>query len=206
RPAIDRKWRGISRSDQQGSAPRRTTEGTPKTSVEISHALAAALALGSGGRKCFPCRGDKRPATPHGFRDAACDAGTLRDLWSRYPGTLIGVATGEAADIDALDLDRKHPEAVDWWATNRHRLPKTRAHRTPSGGLHVIFRHRPGTRCWTGRPVPGVDGRANGGYVIWWPAAGLPVLSDAPLAQWPAWLFDEIQPLRSLAQDRVTIP
>ena len=26
------------------------------------------------------------------------------------------------------------------------------------------------------------------GYVVWWPAAGLPVLSDEPPAAWPEWL------------------
>jgi hypothetical protein len=30
--------------------------------------------------------------------------------------------------------------------------------------------------------------RACGGYIIWWPAAGLPVLCNAPLARWPGWL------------------
>ena len=175
-------------------------------SVDIARALAGALELGSDRRKCFPCLDDKRPATPHGFKDASCDPDTLRNLWRRYPGPLVGVATGEASDIDALDLDRKHPQAVEWWAINRHRLPQTRVHRTPSGGLHLGFQHRQQIRCWTGRPVPGVDGRGDGGYIVWWPAAGLPVLCDAPPAPWPAWLFDELRPLRSLAHARVTIP
>ena len=45
-----------------------------------------------------------------------------------------------------------------------------------------------GMRCSAGRIAAGVDVRATGGYVIWWPAAGLPVLSDMPLAAWPGWL------------------
>jgi hypothetical protein len=34
--------------------------------------------------------------------------------------------------------------------------------------------------------------RANGGYIIWWPATGLPVLRPAPLADWPQWLLDSL--------------
>jgi hypothetical protein len=58
----------------------------------------------------------------------------------------------------------------------------------------MLFQHRPGMRCWSGRPVPGIDGRGDGGYVIWWPAAGLPVLCDAPPLPWPDWLATELAP------------
>jgi hypothetical protein len=176
------------------------------TAAEIARAHAAALSLGRCGRKCFPCTADKRPTTPHGFKDAVSGPEKIRELWRRYPGPLVGVATGEASDIDVLDLDCKHTEAAEWWRAHRHRLPQTRIHRTRSGGLHLVFRHRPGVRCWTGAPLPGIDGRADGGYAIWWPAIGLPVLSDAPLAPWPAWLFPERRPSRSLMDRRITVP
>lgn len=175
---------------------------------EIAAALGGALALGAAGCKCFPCLANKRPATPHGFKDAANDPDKLRDLWQRHPGPLVAVATGEASDIDVLDFDSKHPEAGEWWAANRHRLPRTRAHRTRSGGLHLVFQHSPGLRCWAGRPVPGVDGRGDGGFAIWWPAAGFPVRCDAPLACWPPWLLTDLQLLRSAkhSKTKVTIP
>jgi hypothetical protein len=44
------------------------------------------------------------------------------------------------------------------------------------------------TRCSAGKIAAGVDVRAAGGYVVWWPAAGLQVLSDMPVAAWPSWL------------------
>ena len=75
-----------------------------------------------------------------------------------------------------------------WWASHRDRLPVTRVHRTRSGGLHLVFQHAPDIRCSAGRIAPGIDVRGNGGYVIWWPATGLPVLSNAPFAPWPDWL------------------
>jgi hypothetical protein len=173
------------------------------SAAQIAAALDAALMLVGDGRRCFPCFADKRPATPHGFKDAPSDPDTLRNLWWRYPGLLVGLATGAASDIDVLDLDRKHPAALEWWSQNRHHLPSTRVHRTRSRGLHLVFQHRPGMRCWTGRPVLGIDGRTNGGFAIWWPAAGLPVLCEAPPAPWPTWLVDELKPPSTTSRARV---
>lgn len=169
------------------------------TAVEIGAALDSALALAAEGRRCFPCWPDKRPATPRGFHDAVSDPMALRTLWRQYPAPLVGVATGAVSRVDVLDLDRKHPEAAEWWSRNRDKLPETRAHRTRSGGLHLLFAHSVGLRCWAASPVIGVDGRANGGFAVWWPAAGLPVLCDAPPAPWPEWLIEELRPTRSAA-------
>jgi hypothetical protein len=105
------------------------------------------------------------------------------------------VPTGEASGLDVFDIDApRHPEAASWFAARRDALPRTRVHRTRSGGLHVLFRHRPGMRCWSGRPIPGIDGRADAGYAVWWPAAGFAVLCDAPVALWPEWLVAELAP------------
>jgi hypothetical protein len=105
------------------------------------------------------------------------------------------VPTGAASGVDALDIDApRHPEAAEWWARHHRRLPATRTHRTRSGGLHVLFEHAAGMRCWTGRPVSGSDGRADGGYIVWWPTEGEPVLREEPPAPWPDWLLDELTP------------
>jgi hypothetical protein len=49
-------------------------------------------------------------------------------------------------------------------------------------------------RCSTARIAPGIDVRAEGGAIIFWPACGLPVLSDAALAEWPEWLVPPAKP------------
>ena len=159
------------------------------------HAEARQIALNLA-RNCgwlvLPVRADKAPACPGGFKSASKDPDAIAELWRRWPAPLIGIATGEASGVAVLDLDAKHPEAVRWWRANEKRLPETRAFRTRSGGLHCYFRHSPGLRCSTGRPVPGLDVRADGGYAVCWYAAGLECLDHAAPAPWPAWLANEI--------------
>jgi hypothetical protein len=140
------------------------------------------------GYSVFPCRHNKRPACPHGFLDAVSDLVEVRTLWRRYPGPLIGVATGAASGISAVDVDIKSDSARAWWFENEHRFPATRTFRTRSGGLHAVFQHVPGVRNVQGDPVPGVDVRGQGGYVIWWFAAGHECLDHTAPAPWPAWL------------------
>jgi hypothetical protein len=158
----------------------------------VSEALNTAITLGSIGLQCFPCTLSKRPACRHGFKDATTNPAELRGLWARSPGNLVGVSTGEASGFDVLDIDPKHQEAFDWCKAHHKELPKTRAHKTRSGGVHVLFRHAPGLRCSASRIARGIDVRANGGYIIWWPATGLRALRAAPLADWPQWLLDRL--------------
>lgn len=41
-----------------------------------------------------------------------------------------------------------------------------------------------------------MDVRANGGYIIWWPATGLPVWRSDALARWPEWLVPSKRQIR----------
>jgi Bifunctional DNA primase/polymerase, N-terminal len=142
------------------------------------------------GLRCFPCYADKTPATPHGYKDASSVHETVQELWRRHPGPLIGVATGEMSGIDVLDIDPRHGGAK-WFAEHKSLLT-TRVHQTRSGGFHLFFQHESGLRCSAGRIAAGIDVRADGGYVIWWPAVGLPVTSEIPVARWPHWLLQQL--------------
>jgi Bifunctional DNA primase/polymerase, N-terminal len=134
----------------------------------------------------FPCNEIKRPTTKNGFKDAALPAHGLATLWLRSPGELIGVPCGEASGFAVLDVDVGKGGDV-WWSANKERLPQTRLHETRSGGLHVLFNHRAGLKCSVAKIAPGIDVRAAGGYIIWWPAAGFSVVDHA-LADWREWL------------------
>ena len=91
--------------------------------------------------------------------------------WDAWP--LVGVATGAASGFDVLDIDP--PDGLAWYDANFDALPTTRAHTTQRGGLHLLFRSAPGLRSSASRIAAGVDVRADGGYVIWWPREGLAV-------------------------------
>jgi hypothetical protein len=169
-----------------------------------SASLDQALALAAQRLPCFPCRADKCPATPHGFKDATCDHQVLRELWRRYSGPLVGVPAGEVSGLDVLDIDTRQGGSA-WFAKHRDRLPATRVHRTRSGGLHLLFRHQ-GMRCSAGRIAAGVDVRASGGYAIWWPAVGCPVLWEVPPAKWPEWLRPQLASPARPPTRRVLVP
>ena len=136
----------------------------------------------------FFCNAEKRPTCPHGYgdaalpRDGACDLGGAQ--WSRRASSGFRPASGSGFSV--LDID-KGKGGGDWWAANKARLPATRMHRTRSGGIHCPFRHRAGLLNSVCKIAPGVDVRASGGYVIWWPSHGFPVV-DHELAKWPEWL------------------
>jgi hypothetical protein len=161
--------------------------------LQANAARDLALALARKGIPVFPCREDKRPSGACDFRNATVDPSGIKRLWSACRGPLIGVPTGTASGIDVLDIDPRNG-GYDWLRENDHRLPRTRTHQTQSGGRHLLFRHADGMRCNVGRVASGVDVRGDGGYVVWWPAAGLPVIDDASPACWPDWLLPLVCP------------
>jgi hypothetical protein len=126
-------------------------------------------------------------------------------LWRRWPGPLIGTPTGAANGFDALDIDPRNGGDA-WYAAHRDTLPNTRIHETRSGGLHILFRHRPGVRNSAGKIASGVDVRGEGGFVIWWPAAGCGATRGSP-ADWPAWLHPAvIRPPEPPRSGTATVP
>lgn len=156
--------------------------------------LDIALDLADRGIPVFPClAGTKAPAIPRdegrGFLDASIDPVEIRRMFA-YPGAaLIGVPTGAASGLDVVDLDPRH--GSDAW-TDVSRLPDTRTHATRSGGRHLLFLATPGLRSSASRIAPGVDVRAEGGYVIYWPAHGC-ARNDTLPQPMPDWLVQAAQ-------------
>ena len=129
----------------------------------------------------FQCGSDKKPHTENGrFKDA------VQGVW--WPkAELVGVTTGWRNDFDVLDVDGDKGRA--WYERNYDAIPATRAHSTQRG-MHLLFRYAPGLHCSTSEIAPGIDVRTTGGYCIWWPREGYPI-EDAPLSEWPTWLYEE---------------
>jgi Bifunctional DNA primase/polymerase, N-terminal len=161
--------------------------------TSLSYAIALGLPV-------FPCRNtpenkatDKTPLTKHSFHDASGDPDLIREMFTRCPRALIGVPTGAVSGFDVLDVDPRNG-GREWYESNKSKLPATRIHRTRSGGIHLLFKHLTGLRNSTSKIAPGIDVRADGGYVIWWPETGLPVKDYPPegAPEWPLWLIPSV--------------
>jgi bifunctional DNA primase/polymerase-like protein len=155
-----------------------------------SSAWLEALKLTREGILVFPCGNDKRPLTPHGFKDASADANLVHDWWTQWPNALIGTPTG--VKFCVLDLDLQHVEAQSWYDNYRTRLPLTRTHVTRSGGRHLLFKASSQVGCSAGKLGPHIDTRGLGGYIIWWPAHGHEVLHAETLASVPDWILEAL--------------
>src|SRR5262249_35631286 len=150
----------------------------------------AAIELAEQGCPVFPCYpGDKRPLTPHGFKDANTDSARVAEWWTESPYALVGLPTGEQFVV--IDCDLQHVEAQVWYHNTK--LPLTRKHETRSGGRHLLFQPHPAVGCTTSKIHKHIDTRGAGGYVIWWPAVGLPVLHANVLAPVPECVLEALE-------------
>jgi len=183
-----------------GGPAEQASSHTPER-TQHSTRLDRALALVARKFPVFPCRNlpgnadDKKPYTAHGFKDASTDPAIIARWWRQWPDALIGVPTGERFVVLDLDL-AKHVEALKWYADHRNRLPRTRMHATRSGGWHLLFSPHPAIKNSASKIERGVDTRGVGGYCIWWPAEGLPVLHGGNVTDVPEWLVETLQPRR----------
>jgi hypothetical protein len=156
---------------------------------------AVQLAQEHGWHVCPYTLGNTPVAGSQGYLDATNDPAGIRDLWRRFPGPLIAIATGRKSGIAVLDID--HPEARTWWLENRTRLPRTLTFRSRGRGLHLYFQWKEGIGTKCGIPVPGVDALGTNGRVTYWHAWNpkrCPCLDDSPLAEWPDWLTEFFWP------------
>ena len=166
---------------------------TPQLVDDIPEHAATSHAQGLAGQglRVFPCKpSNKAPYTEHGFHDASRDEAQIRAWWAQFPDALIGIPTG--LKFVVLDLDLQHVEAQDWYG--RANLPPTRTHITRSGGRHLLFQPHPDVKNTASKIWPHVDTRGLGGYVIWWPAAGLPMMHAGVLEPVPAWIIKRLNP------------
>ncbi len=108
------------------------------------HETLADAAVGLG-LPVFPCDAERRPVTARGFKDATTNAAAIRRMFGKASATAIGIPTGKATGRVVIDVDVKDGKpGMEWFAENRARLPRTRRHRTQTGGIHLIFRPPPG--------------------------------------------------------------
>jgi hypothetical protein len=119
----------------------------------------------------FPCGPDKKPLTPHGFKDATADLDAVAAYWQAYPRALVGLPTGDTSGLFVVDLDtdRGTGEAIGEASLAAlglsHLIGTVPTVATPSGGRHLYFRAC-GLGSTTNKLGPKIDTRGNGGYII----------------------------------------
>src|SRR5262249_33708188 len=135
-----------------------------------------ALKLARKGIPVFPCinkpgeDADKRPLTPHGFKDASADGNLVHEWWTRWPDALVAIPPAVRCSPPARGPH--HAEARPGSANHRASLPLARARVARSRARHRPCTPNPKVGCTTNKLGPHIDTRGLGGYIIWWPAHG----------------------------------
>lgn len=161
----------------------------------------AAIAYAKRGWRVLPCKPrEKRPATAHGYKNATADRGELVRQWKQNPRANIGIATGQISGIIVLDVDPRNGgrESLAELERIHGPLPKTARVETGGDGEHYYFALSAGVCAKSFVLAPGLDVKADAGYVLAPPSLhpnGKPYtcrasLAAAPLAAAPAWLLE----------------
>jgi putative DNA primase/helicase len=115
-----------------------------------------------------------------------------------WPG--VGIVTGPVSGVLVLDVDSDEGEAF----LREHGHPPTPMARTPSGGLHLYFKHPDHEVRTRIRVAPGLDVKASGGFVVAPSSVGENGKSyewavsptDVELAEPPEWLLSILRSRR----------
>ena len=176
--------------------------------------LTAALSYARRNWPVFPLRpASKRPLSRRGFLDATLDPTLVSDWWRRRPDAGIGIATGGTAGLLVLDIDPAKGGADSLVGLGP--VPPTVECLTGGGGRHFYFQHpggevRSGVGLW-----PGIDLRADGGYVCAppsshpsggtysWQEGSAP--GDREVAPTPDWLLERLRNGKSPLPDPMRV-
>jgi len=139
----------------------------------------------------FPVKADKRPLTPHGFRDATRDPPTIKRWWTHWPHA--DIAGVPPPSIVIFDLDQKNGVRgiADFTRLDGRdpRAVETPTACTVNGGLHLLF--AAGGRAFRHGRIPGtgIDLIVHGKSAAVLPGArnGRRWLKWTSLAEAPSW-------------------
>jgi hypothetical protein len=149
----------------------------------------------------FPTNPDKTPATAHGFQDASTDEKVVTKLWAGRKNLGVALATGHG--IAVLDVDPRNggEDSFDKLMAARQ-LPPCPISLTGGGGRHYFLAVPPNTP--SKKPLPGIDWKATGGYVVLppsphpsgkayaWEESSRP--DEVPIPPCPEWLLLAMNP------------
>jgi P4 family phage/plasmid primase-like protien len=179
--------------------------------------------VGPDGKTCSCAKGAGCPSAgkhPKSQSWSAAEPMSSPDVyatWDVDKAPNLGVVTGEPSGIWVLDIDGQvGQDSLRRLIAANGDLPKTRLHKTGSGGYHFIFKltagHRPKTHHGVyGADYPNIDVRGVGGQIVLPPSkttGEYVVVRDVEPMEAPAWLLeltptvdDDRQPIELAADD-----
>ena len=149
---------------------------------------AAALGYAERGWRVFPLHGivngvctcgrtncgsaGKHPLVRRGLYEATTDVRVIKEWWRRWRSANIGLATGAESEIVVIDVDLPAAMAsLD--KLMELGVPRTLTGLTGGGGLHLVLSsdnvalgNSAGRLPGVDDDLPGIDLRANGGYIV----------------------------------------
>src|SRR5579862_1508260 len=161
--------------------------------------LRQALAYAKRGWRVFPCKG-KRPLIKDWPDEATTDEDRITQWWTDNPEGSGGIVAGKNSGLLVRDVDPRNG-GDDTLRKKDFDLPPTPTVKTGGRGRHFYFRH-PGGDIKNGvNLLPGLDIRADRGYVVAPPSvheSGRVYEWTKPpeefdLAPAPKWLLDLIR-------------
>jgi len=172
----------------------------------------AADFLVSAGFKVFPlAEGSKVPAIKggKGCKDASDDPVVI-DAWAaRYPRANIGVACGAISGCLVIDIDPRNGgfKTINELSAKGFRFPRAPEVRSGNGGRHIYLAYVGGLSQGKEKLGPGVDIKADGGYVVAPPSVIPPseqgpggpyrwivAPKGGPLPAVPQWVIEKLKP------------
>lgn len=162
--------------------------------------IRAALDYAARGFRVLPLEpGGKNPLASlarHGSHQATDDPEVIRYWWSKVPRANVGLRLDH---LLVIDLDARHDGESKWIDMTRGlRVPTCPVQRTPTSGLHLVFR-RPEFPC-VGKLASGVDVLHGFKYIVAAPsvrAEGRYVwevkLDAVEVPEAPAWLLELVR-------------
>jgi len=110
----------------------------------------------------------KHPRIKGWKEQATLESSQIRDWWNEWPRANVGIVTGKASGIIVLDVDPRHEgsNSLDSLVQSFGDFPKTARVITGGGGQHIYFRNPDSTVGNRVNIRPGLDLRAEGGYIV----------------------------------------
>lgn len=181
----------------------------------FDNSLGAALHYAARGWPVLPLHaGGKTPRTTRGYLDATTDERVIRSWWQQAPDANIGITTGHRSGLVVLDVDNGGEQSLRDIEVAAGPLPPAPMALTGGGGRHLLFRAPAAPVATRVRFRPGLDVKADGGYIVAPPSrhpsgevyrwTEWPLTVDPPPC--PAWLIAPPAATRARSPDGIGGP